>query len=147
MDQGRMRTTVALLLSAEERLRIQWSLQQIEAALVRLERAPKWYRVQYNAEKNLRSLSRKLEKFEAALAHNQRKNLTDIKALQFFSTSLISDSLRLLEIDPPESASARQLLTSIVAERAKFVSALRVLQAHFDANDDYSPLSCVTLAY
>jgi hypothetical protein len=143
MDQGRMRATVALLLSTEESLRIQQSLQDIDAVLAKLEKAPGRRRLRHKAENQLRSLRWKLEKCEARMTYSQRTNLADIKAIHFLSPLMVS------EISQPgvaALAAMRQLIKATLAERAKLLFALRVLQDHYDANEEYSIWSCAVLA-
>ena len=144
MDEGRVRATVALLLSAEERLRIQQSLQDLDTILAKLEEAPGRRLTQYKARAKLRSLERKLEKCEAALTHNQRRNLVDIKAVHFFSHLMITEILQLGIAAP---AALRRLIRATLADRTKFLSALHVLQNHFDTHEEYPVWSCATLVY
>ncbi len=139
-----MRSTVALLLRAEDSLRIQQSLQELDAALAKLEKAPGRRRTQYKAENKLRSLRRKLEKCEATLTDSQRKNLVDIKADHFFSRLMVVE-IPQLGVAAPDAV--RRLVRSTLVERTKFLSALRVLQDHFDAHEEYSVWSCATFAY
>ena len=148
MDQGRMRATVALLLSAEERLRIHRHLQDIDAALTRLDRAPKRAWLQGRAIKKLRLLASKLTKFEATLTSTQRKSLIELRALHFFSAPLLAEMLERIEMFPPAAvAVVRRHLRSFIVERAHFLSALQVLQGRFNSERDYPMLSTVTIAY
>jgi len=147
MDAGRMRTIVALLLSAEERLRIQHSLQQLDTALARLEKAPGRRRIQYKTENKLRSLNCTLEKFEATLTSTQRQNIAEIKAFRYFSILMLAEIHHLIAVNAMVPTAARQLVKNTIDDRAKFLTVLRVLQAHFDAVGDYSVWSCATLAY
>lgn len=144
MDEGRMRATVALLLSTEESLRIQQSLQEFEVVLTKLEKGPARRLTQYKAQTKLRSLERKLEKFEAGLTHSQRINIVNIKAFRFFSRLMISEIPQSGSAVP---AAARRLVGATIADRMKFLFALCVLQDHFDAHEEYSVWSCATLVY
>lgn len=144
MDESRMRTTVALLLRTEETSRIQQRLQEFDAVLAKLEKSPGRRLTQYKAQTKLRSLGRKLQKSEVALTQNQRRNLVEIKAIQFFSYLMVSEITQSSLATP---TAVRRLVGAIIADRIKFLFALRVLQDHFDAHEEYSVLSCATLVY
>ncbi len=147
MDQGRMRATVALLLSAEERLKIHDHLRDMDAVLARLERAPERPRLQDRAAKKLGALARKLGRFETGLTARQRQSVAEIKALHFFSAALFADTLERIQLSPPAVTAARRRLRMFIGERARFLSALRVLQRQFSDEADYPALSSVTVAY
>ena len=147
MDQGRMRATVALLLCAEERLRIHAQLQGIDAALTRLERSPDRSSLHRRAIKKLGLLIAKLTKFEGSLTGSQRKSLLELKALHFFSAAFLAKTLDCIEPFPPVVATARGNFEVFIRERAHFLSVLQVLQGQFDAQQDYSMLSTATIAF
>lgn len=143
-----MRATVALLLGAEERLRIHRHLHDIDAVLTRLDRAPGRAWVQSRAIKKLRSLANKLTRFEATLTSIQRKSLVELRALHFFSAPLLAEMLERIELFPPAVVSVvRRHLRSFIVERVHFLSALQVLQVKFDSERDCPMLSAVTIAY
>ena len=144
MDESRMRTTVAVLLRTEASLRIQQRLQEFDAVLAKLEKAPGRRLTQYKAQTKLRSLGRTLQKCEVALTQNQRRNVVEIKGFQFFSHLMVSEITQLSLATP---TAVRRLVGAIIVDRMKFLCALRILQDHYDAHEEYSVLSCVTLVY
>lgn len=144
MDESRMRTTVAVLLRTEASLRIQQRLQEFDAVLAKLEKAPGRRLTQYKAQTKLRSLGRTLQKCEVALTQNQRRNVVEIKGFQFFSHLMVSEITQLSLATP---TAVRRLVGAIIVDRMKFLCALRILQDHYDAHEEYSVLSCATLVY
>ena len=144
MDESRMRTTVAVLLRTEASLRIQQRLQEFDAVLAKLEKAPGRRLTQYKAQTKLRSLGRTLQKCEVALTKNQRRNVVEIKGFQFFSHLMVSEITQLSLATP---TAVRRLVGAIIVDRMKFLCALRILQDHYDAHEEYSVLSCATLVY
>ena len=144
MDESRMRTTVAVLLRTEASLRIQQRLQEFDAVLAKLEKAPGRRLTQYKAQTKLRSLGRTLQKCEVALTQNQRRNVVEIKGFQFFSHLMVSEITQLSLAAP---TAVRRLVGAIIVDRMKFLCALRILQDHYDAHEEYSVLSCATLVY
>jgi len=144
MDESRMRTTVAVLLRTEASLRIQQRLQEFDAVLAKLEKAPGRRLTQYKAQTKLRSLGRTLQKCEVALTQNQRRNVVEIKGFQFFSHLMVSEITQLSLATP---TAVRRLVEAIIVDRMKFLCALRILQDHYDAHEEYSVLSCATLVY
>ncbi len=139
-----MRTTVAVLLRTEASLRIQQRLQEFDAVLAKLEKAPGRRLTQYKAQTKLRSLGRTLQKCEVALTQNQRRNVVEIKGFQFFSHLMVSEITQLSLATP---TAVRRLVGAIIVDRMKFLCALRILQDHYDAHEEYSVLSCATLVY
>jgi hypothetical protein len=144
MDESRMRTTVAVLLRTEASLRIQQRLQEFDAVLAKLEKAPGRRLTQYKTQTKLRSLGRTLQKCEVALTQNQRRNVVEIKGFQFFSHLMVSEITQLSLATP---TAVRRLVGAIIVDRMKFLCALRILQDHYDAHEEYSVLSCATLVY
>ena len=142
-----MRATVALLLSAEERLKIHKRLQVIDAALTRLERAPGRARLQNRALKKLGSLASQLAKFEASLTSIQRNCILELKALHFFSASFLAETFERVESFPSAVGIVRRNFEAFTRERARLLLALRVLQARFDAEQGYPKLSAVAMVY
>src|SRR5258708_5323635 len=94
MNASRLRSIISFALKAEQSTKIQNHLQTLVTALANLASTPNNPEYQTITATSVTNLESILKKFEDSLTPAQKKDLVEIKAYQYFSTSLVEEIKR-----------------------------------------------------